>query len=141
MRSGVTMPLIVPDQVEVIVLNDLLTSPLTMRLYGNNITPSGSSTTVAFNEIAGGGYTSFALPFADWTITSGISKGVFNTLIEWLFTGTIDAPGSIYGYYVTRDFDNQLMWAQRFPSANVPFAPVNGSKIKVQPRIEVVSQF
>lgn len=135
------MPLIVPNAVEVITLNNLLTSPLTIRLYGNNVTPSGSSTTAAFNEIAGGGYTSFPLLLADWTITSGVSTALYNTLLEWLFTGPIDAPGSIYGYFVTRDSDSQLMWAQRFPPANVPFAPINGSKIKVQPRIEVSSQF
>lgn len=135
------MPLIVPDAVEVITLNNLLTSPLTFRLYGNNVTPSGSSTTAAFNEIAGGGYAAVPLLFADWTITSGVSEAVYNTLLTFTFTGPITAPGSVYGYYITRDSDNQLMWAQRFPPANVPFVPIAGSLIKVQPRITVASQF
>jgi len=135
------MALIVPDSVEVITLNNLLSSPLKIRLYGNNVTPSGSSSTAAFNEIAGGGYANVALLLADWDITSGISQAIYNTILTWTFTGPVDSPGSIYGYYVTRDSDNQLMWAQRFPPANVPFAPINGSVIKVQPRIAVSSQF
>lgn len=135
------MGLIVPDSVEVITLNNLLTSPLTMRLYGNNVTPTGASSFASFNEIAGGGYASVPLPIASWTIVSGVSQATYNDLITWTFTGPITAPGSIYGYYITRDSDSQLMWAQRFPSANIPFVPIDGSLIKIQPRIAVTSQF
>lgn len=133
--------MIVPDVVEVEVLTTLLTSPLTLRLYGNNVTPAHGDTTALYTEIAGGGYASKPLLFANWVITSGDpSEGVYPSQ-SWLFTGVINAPGSIYGYYVTRDSDNQLMWAERFPTGLVPFVPINGSTVAILPKFSAQSLF
>lgn len=136
------MALIVPDAVEVIVLNFLLTNPLTMRLYGNNKTPAHGDSTAGYTEISGGGYISKPLIFSGWTVTAGEpSVAVYSPSQSWPFTGIIDAPGSIYGYYVTRDSDSQLMWAERFASILVPFSPIDGSVIKVLPRLLCQSLF
>jgi hypothetical protein len=136
------MSMVVPDAVEGIVLNQLLASALTLRLFGNNKTPSHSDTTAAYTEIAGGGYVTKPLTFANWVITLGEpSTAVYNATQNWLFTGVINAPGSIYGYYVTRDSDNQLMWAERFPSANVPFVPIEGSTVALLPKFSAQSLF
>ncbi len=136
------MSLIVPDAVEVIVLNFLLTNALTLRLYGNDVTPVGTTTVSAFTEIVGGGYANKPLTFANWTVTAGDpSVAVYSATQVWTFTDVINSPGSVYGYYVTRNSDNQLMWAERFPAILVPFAPINGSIIKVLPRFLAQSLF
>lgn len=136
------MSLIVPNAYEVEALNDLLTPPLTLRLYGNAATPSGTSTAAAFTEITGGGYAAKPLTLANWNISAGDpSQAVYNATQAWTFTGIIDPPGTIYGYFVTRDSDGLLMWAERFPAANVPFVPINGSIIKILPKYTAQSAF
>jgi len=136
------MPLIVPNVLEVEVLTTLLTPALTMKLYGNDATPSASSSAASFTEISGGGYASKPLTFANWTISAGDpSTGVYNASQLWTFTGPIGGTGNIYGYFVTRNSDGKLMWAERFPSAVVPFAPITGSKINVLPRFSAQSEF
>jgi hypothetical protein len=134
------MPLVVPDALEVEVLTTLLTPALTMKLYSNNYTPVGGSAAANFTEVAGGGYANKPLTFANWVITSG-SLALYNAMQEWVFTGVTNAPGTIYGYYITRNSDGKLMWAERFPAANVPFTPIAGSIIRVLPRLTAESAF
>lgn len=136
------MGLVVPDALENEILTEKLTPALTLKLYGNNATPAGSSSAASFTEIAGGGYVSKPLTFANWSIVSGDpSSAMYNTTQTWTFTGPINAPGTIYGYFVTRNSDGKLMWAERFASGVVPFAPVVGSKINVAPKFTAQSQF
>lgn len=136
------MPLVVPDIVEVEVLTAMLTPALTMKLYGNNKTPAHGDTAAAYTEISGGGYLGKPLTFANWVITAGEpSIAAYNAINIWTFTNPINAPGSVYGYYVTRNSDGKLMWAERFPAANVPFIPIVGSIIRVAPKVSAQSQF
>lgn len=135
------MPMKVPNAVEVEVLNALLTPALTMRLYGNDKTPADSDVAANYTEISGGGYSSKPLTFANWTITAGTPSQAVYAPQTWIFTGPVAGPNTIYGYYVTRNSDGNLMWAERFPAANVPFGPVNGSKIIVGPRFSTESLF
>lgn len=130
-----------PNVVEVEILTTLLTPAHTLRLYGNDYTPIDSSVSANFTEIAGGGYASKPITFANWTITAGAPSLAVYAGQTWIFTGVINAPGTIYGYYITRDSDGKLLLANRFPAANVPFGPVNGSKIVVLPRVSAESQF
>src|SRR6187431_1139928 len=104
------MGLVVPNAFEVEVLIERLTPPLTMKIFGNAVTPTGLTTAAAFTEIAGGGYTNRPLTFAHWTITGGDpSVAVYDATEEWTFTGPVNAPGTIYGYFVTRNSDGKLM--------------------------------
>lgn len=136
------MSMIISNLLELEVINATLTSSVSLRLYGNNVTPTGNDVVGAFTEIAGGGYASKTLTFASWTIqqTTPPSSAV-NVSQEWVFTGPIDAPGTIYGYYVVRISDSKLLWAERFPPAIVPFAPIAGSKIVILPKFTAESQF
>lgn len=130
------MSLIVTDVQEVAILTTLLTPALTMRLFGNDVTPAGGNTAASYTEIAGGGYATKPLTIANWTITAGApSVALYNSVQDWTFTGAINAPSTIYGYYITRDSDGLLMWAERFPVGNVPFTPIAGSVIRVTPKI------
>ncbi len=136
------MSLVVPNALEVEILTQKLTPALSMKLYGNNATPSGSSSAASFTEIAGGGYLAKPLTFANWAITAGDpSVALYNAIQTWTFTGPINAPGTVYGYFVTRDSDGLLMWAERFSAALVPFVPIVGSIIKVFPRFTAQSEF
>lgn len=133
------MSLIVPDVAEVDALTKILTPALTIRLYSNNYTPIGASVAGSFTEVVGGGYASLPLIFAGWAIVPGTPSAASYAAQTWNFTGPTNAPGNIYGYYVTRDSDGLLMWAERFPV--VPFVPIAGSVITVTPRFTGGSVF
>ena len=136
------MGLVVPDTIEVEMLQSLLNTDLTMRLYSNDVDPDHSDSESSFTEVSGGGYAGKTLTYANWSIAPGEpSQAIYSDTQKWTFTGPPSAPGTIYGYYVTRDSDGKLMWSERFPDANVPFEPVNGSIIQVLPRFTAQSQF
>lgn len=136
------MGLVAPDILELETLNNVLVSPLTLKLYSNNLVPSGADTAAAYTEVVGGGYANKPLTLANWTITAGTpSSAVYNAIQQWTFTGVTNAPGTIYGYFVIRNSDGKLMWAERFPAASLPFSPIAGSLIRVIPKFTVGSQF
>ena len=128
------MPLVVPDAAELRALTYILTPNLTLRIFGNNATPGPLSVSADFTEIAGGGYANVPLTFANWILVSGTPSVATYPKQTWTFTGVINAPGTIYGYYITRDSDGLLMWAERFPVAVVPFTPIAGSVVQITPR-------
>src|SRR3982751_2479471 len=113
------MSLVVPNAIEVEVLTTLLTPAYTLRIYGNNKTPAAGDVAANYTEISGGGYVAKAITFANWTIVAGAPSLATYTGQTWIFTAAIDAPGTIYGYYVTRNSDGKLLLAERFPAANV----------------------
>jgi hypothetical protein len=135
------MSLVVPDAVEVIILQLLLNTPLTLRLFGNNATPGPASTAASFNEIAGGGYANKPLTFAGWSFTPNAPSFGLYAKQSWTFTGVINAPGTLYGYYVTRNSDGILLWAERFAPGVVPFTPILNSLVEVTPKFTGSSVF
>jgi hypothetical protein len=141
MSAGVIMPLVVPDVTEVILLNLFLNAAFTIRIFGNNAVPGPLSVTASFTEIAGGGYVNKPLTFANWAVTAGSPSVALYAKQSWTFTGAINAPGTIYGYYVTRDSDGLLMWAELFPAASIPFIPALNSLVEITPRFTGGSVF
>lgn len=136
------MGLVVPDVLEVETLNNVLGSPLTIKLYSNNKVPAGGDNAAAYTEVSGGGYASKPLTLANWNIVAGTpSAASYNSVQQWTFTAPTDAPGTIYGYFVIRNSDGKLMWAERFPAAALPFSPIAGSNVRVLPKFTVGSQF
>lgn len=131
----------VPNTVELEILIARLTPALTLRLYGNDKTPADGDIAANYTEIAGGNYVNKPLTFAQWTIVAGSPSMATYPFQQWIFNGPLAVPNTIYGYFVTRDSDGLLQWAERFPSANVPFGPINGSKIVIQPRFSAESLF
>lgn len=130
------MSIVVPNVGEQVVLQDYLQDgPLTLKLYSNNYTPVEGSTAASFTEVSGGGYVAKTLAAIGWTITPADPS--FATFIAQVFgfTGPTNAPGTIYGYYIV-DASNVVRWAERFPSAVVPFTPIAGSSINITPRLE-----
>lgn len=135
------MPMKVPNALELEIVTRVLTDVMTLRLYGNNKTPGNTDIAANYTEVAGGNYVNYPLVLASWEIIAGTPTiATYNNLI-WIFNGALNAPNTIYGYFVTRNSDGKLMWAERFPAATVPFSPVNGSKIVVLPRFSAESLF
>lgn len=137
------MPMKVPSQQENEVVTTILTPNMTIRLYSNDKTPAAGDVASDYTEVTGGGYINKAITFAGWSISSvGISPCVASFSPQtWVFTGPTGAPTTVYGYYVTRDSDGKLMWAERFPSGSLPFNPIAGSKIVVLPKYAAQSLF
>ena len=130
------MTLVIPNAQEVEVLTNRLTPDHTLKIYGNNVTPGPTSVAGDFTEIAGGGYASKPITFANWNITPGTpTVALYNATQSFVFTGPIGGAGTIYGYFITRNSDGILLLAERFPAGVVPFSPINGSFIRVTPRI------
>jgi hypothetical protein len=136
------MSIIVPSTIEGEVLTQLLTPALTLRLYSNNVVPAHGSSAGTFTEVAGGGYAGLPLIFANWILSIvDPSLATYNANQIFNFTGPTGAPGTIYGYYVTRNSDGHLVWAEEFPLANVPFLPILGSEILILPKFTCQSLF
>lgn len=130
------MTLYVPEASKVTMLTSILTDDLTLKLYSNNYTPIAASIAANFTEVSGAGYADLPLELASWTITPGSpAVAEYDTPQDFNFTGATDTPGVIYGYYIIRDSDGLLIYAERFPTDDVPFVPINGSLIRLTPRI------
>ncbi len=129
------MALLVPNQGEQIALEALLnkTAPqnLTLRLFTNNYTPVETTTEADVTEASGSGYAAVALTAASWTVTPGAPSDAAYPEITFTFTGAL---GNVYGYYITQNTSNKLVYAERF--SNGPYnIQNNGDQIKITPHI------
>lgn len=130
------MAIVVSNEGEVQALISLLSPQnLFLRLYSNDVTPDETSTVASFIQTTGGGYAQITLSFLDWSFTAGNPSYATQNQKTFNFTGAVGGTGNIYGYYLT-DLSNTLFWAERFPSAVLPFTPVAGSRIRITPRLE-----
>lgn len=135
------MSICVPNVGKQQALEDFLNATLTLRLYSNNLTPSSVDTIASFTEVTGGGYASVPLVFANWDYTLGSpTRANYTERFTFQFTGVTTGASTVYGYYVT-DSSNIVRWSERFPSAVLPYTPINGSIIRIRPRFSAGSIF
>lgn len=128
------MSLMIPNTAQTYILNLLLNQTMKLKLYSNNYTPIITTTLAALTEVSGGGYADISLTFANFVVTEGPpAVGVYNAFKDFDFTGATSGPGTIYGYMITNDAEDLLYWVERFPT--VPLIPINGSQIRIKPRI------
>lgn len=125
-----------PNAAKVVAANKYLDVILTLRLFSNNHTPAVGDSIASYTEVAGGGYAAKALAVASWSVVSGNPTVASYAAQDFDFTGATTAPGTIYGYYIT-DPSNVVRGAERFSALVVPFTPVNGSLIRITPRLNV----
>jgi len=130
---------------QVMALNSILglaggfTDAWLLKLFSNNVTPALADTTATYTEVAGGGYADIALDKNDFDVDPGTpGQALYNAAQDFTFTGATDAPSTIYGYYIV-DGANNLIQAERFPAAQVPFVPINGSLLRITPKITAAS--
>jgi hypothetical protein len=135
------MSLLVPDVGEVNFLEQILNRTLKLKLFGNNHTPGATDTVSSLTEVTGGGYAAIDLTFANWTITEGPpAVAIYNAFQDFNFTGAVDAPGTVYGYFITDSTGLVLLWEERFPAESVPFVPVADSLLRIKPRITLKTE-
>lgn len=133
---------VIPDEGEAVALAAWLgktaaAPPLTLRLFSNNHTPAHGDTNANYTEVAGAGYAAFALTAANWVVTPGSPSSAAYPAHLFTFTGATNAPGTIYGYYIT-DNNNKMVTAQLLNAP--PFTPaVNGDSVGVTPTITLGS--
>lgn len=127
------MSLLFPQQGEVHALGCLVNktapSDLTLRLYTNNHTPAATDTESAFTEASGNGYSAISLTGASWSTTAANPSHADYAQQTFTFTGAL---GNVYGYYLTRNSDGHLIWAEKFSDGPYNIQN-NGDTIKVTP--------
>lgn len=130
------MSIVVPNVMEVEVLNFIFLNLHKLRLFSNNIVPAETDTLASFVEVIPGasGYAEIDLHSANWVKTPGSPSVALYDPIEWLFTGVSGGTGFVYGYYVVDAVSGLLRYSERFPTA--PFTPVAGARIRFTPRFE-----
>lgn len=105
---------------------------LIYRLFATNVTPAETDTAGSYTEATGGGYASKTLTGASWTVTNGAPTSATYAQQDWTFSGALTTNGTVYGYYVTRATDGDLVLAEAFTS----FTPTaSGDKILLTPQI------
>lgn len=103
---------------------------MTLHLYTNNYIPIETTTEAAVTEAAGNGYAVKPLTGGAWTQTGNSPTQAAYAEQIFTFTGAL---GNVYGYYITRDSDGKMMFAEKFTDGPYPIAN-NGDQIKVTPR-------
>jgi hypothetical protein len=126
------MTLLVPTVGDSAALAKILNQDLTMKLFSNDIIPAKGDTASSYTEVSGGGYLAKTLVFAGWTIADGIATYTFR---DFLFTGAIAAPTTVFGYFIVTASD-VLIVAERCPEAILPFSPKKNTIVRITPRLE-----
>lgn len=131
------MALLVPNDGEAIALGYLVGKTTTVRdlvynLFATNVTPAETDTAASYTAATGGGYAAKTLTGASWTISEGAPTEASYAQQTWTFTGALTTNATIYGYFVTRATDADLVLAETFTS----FTPANnGDQILLTPKI------
>jgi hypothetical protein len=132
------MAIWIPNQGEEILLDIILATNLTLKLYKTDVTAGLTTaqkealTEANFTEATFTGYSSKALTGGSWVTTQAEpSTGVY---AQQTFTSSANQTAqSIYGYYVTRTSDGKLLWFERF-TGPISISLLNDA-IKVTPTI------
>lgn len=131
------MTLLVQNNGEIVALSYLTnkvttTRDLIYKLFSNNITPAETDTAGTYTEVTGGGYASKTLAGASWTVTGGNPTTAAFAAQTWTFSGTIGGSGSVFGYFVIRATDVDIVLSETFAS----FTPAtSGDNIVLTPQI------
>lgn len=110
-----------------LLLNIESTQTPVLKLYTNDHTPHLTDTVADYKEAQGYGYKSMVLLPTNWSFPpEDILRAVYPE-VSYLFKGHL---GNIYGYYITQQQSNTLLWAVRFFDG--PYTIMNhGDKINL----------
>jgi hypothetical protein len=129
-----------PDASELTLLTHLLktTSPpaLTLRLFQSNTTASSSTVVSDLTEANFDGYSAAVLTRSSWgdpSTVSGSAVATYGTATTW----TCGATGNtIYGFYLTENTSDSLVYVERFSTARVL---TEGVDLSVTPKISLTN--
>lgn len=115
------MPLVVPDLGEIFLLDLLLREDVSsadrflLHLYKNDYSPNRVSELIDFEEATFAGYEVVELARDQWSeseTVGGYAVSLYGTgYQQWVAT---TGDQDIYGYYVTDQADEVVLWAERF---------------------------
>jgi len=136
------MALTIVDSAELYMLELLLgksTTPqsLTLRLFTNNATISGSTVLANLTECTLSGYSALALTSASWSsavTASGKGSTSYPTLT---FNFTNVSAGNIYGLYLTSNTTGLLVAAEKFSTVR---SVINGDSLSVTLNLTLSSE-
>lgn len=124
------MSIVVPDAAELALLNRIFTGDETMHLFVNDITPGAATVLGDFTECTCTGYAAEAMVSESYTVhTVGDNGQADYVQIDFVMSDNGDPDETIYGYYVTNDAGDTLLFAERFSSSVV--LPSDGGTISV----------
>jgi hypothetical protein len=133
------MPILAPQIGTVTLLQYILGvipgGPVVYHLYNNNHTPQEGDTLGQYNETADAGYSAeFVLP-GEWVIDEMPAGGGIAQAppIAFILYGT----DTIYGYFVTDQSSNSLLWAEALSGGPVLIL-ASGSVIQLTPLIQAI---
>lgn len=112
----------------------MLSKPLILRLYENNVYPTYHSGIDDFREASGGGYAVKILEPDKWKY-GFMADAPIATYPDQLFefSGPV---GFVYGFFVTDEDRTLVRWASRF--ADGPYEVLRiGDTVKVQTRVRL----
>ncbi len=138
------MPLVVPDQGELRLLDTMLKLALStnenhiLKLYQNNYTPVAASAPGSFTEATFTGYAARTLTRSTWNAAVTVStKGETSygtTPQSW----TCGVTGNtIYGYWVEGSTSAKVLWAELFATSRVL---ATGDILNITPKFTLVSE-
>lgn len=115
--------LIFADEGNELLLNGFATylngEPCVFHLYSNDYTPTRSDTVADYTEATVTGYAAEDVDsFGGATDLGGNVWQIQGDEITWTLDGSV-TPQTLYGYYVTDQAGAQLLWAERFDTAEV----------------------
>jgi hypothetical protein len=116
------------------MLNFTAPSDCEVHLYNNNRTPAPLDTLNNYTESVASNYSGFRLVGAQWTVSSGSTVGATASYATQNFN--FSAADTIYGYFVTSQQKQVLLWAELFTGG--PFTlPSSGGTIALTPKISL----
>ena len=113
------MPLVAANVGERFLLDAMLAAQNThLHLYKTDVTPTASSTVASFTEADFTGYSVKTLTGANWNDATTVSGKATATYADQSWTNS-GSSQTVYGYFITDDTDDTLLWAEKFDSARV----------------------
>jgi len=138
------MSIIVPNEGEIELLDKMLKDPLVadedyiFKLFKNDYTPDGDTTSSDFDEADFTNYVSKTLTRANFGSASLNVSNEAETTYSSELSWTCGATGNtIYGSYVLGETSLKVLWTERFPTARVM---TNTDVLKITPTFTFRSQ-
>lgn len=138
------MPLVVPDQGELRLLDTMLKLALStnenhiLKLYQNNYSPTSAAAVGSFTEATFTGYAARTLTRSTWNSAATVSnkaESSYGTTPQSWTCGT--TGNTIYGYWVEGSTSAKVLWAEYFSTSRVL---ASGDVLNITPKFTLASE-
>ena len=105
------MPITPSNAFELSILTSTFSTDMVLKLYTNDINPSGTDTVATYTEATQDGYDEITLTGGSWNISTVNGAGTAEYAQQ---TFTFTEAVTVYGYYVTNVAGDVFHFAERF---------------------------